>query len=82
MPPEHRRGKLNLTVHPDILEWANTIGSKRRRSISQLFEELVEAEWLRQQAAIPNPPMHAQMPQPPAPHYFYPPPPQASHGPQ
>ena len=42
------RGKLNLTIHPDIRAYADELALKRRRSISQLFEELIEAEWMRQ----------------------------------
>ena len=53
-PLEQRRVKLNLTIHPDLREWADEISLKRRRSISQLFEDLVEMEWHRQQA-VPSP---------------------------
>ena len=65
-PPEQRRVKLNLTIHPEIREWAQVL--MRRRSISQLFEDLVEAEWMRQQAAMqalppqPSPAMSAPSP--------------------
>jgi hypothetical protein len=69
--PEHRRAIINLTIHPEIREWAEVL--KRRHSVSQLFEDLVEAEWLRQQAAIQNPPPPAPVPQPTA-TPFYPPP--------
>ena len=48
------RGKLNLTMHPEVREWADLIAFKRRRSLSQLFEDLVEAEWKRQNQ--PQPP--------------------------
>jgi len=72
-PLDQIRQKLNLTVHPDIREWADAISHMRRRSVSQLFEDLVEAEWLRQHAAIQNPPPPAPVPQPPA-TPFYPPP--------
>jgi hypothetical protein len=74
-PPDQIRQKLNLTVHPDIREWADAISHKRRRSVSQLFEELVEAEWLRYQAAPQNPPPPPPAPVP-QPHAtpFYPPP--------
>ena len=55
-PIEQRRVKLNLTIHPDLREWADEISLKRRRSISQLFEDLVEIEWHRQQSApYPSP---------------------------
>jgi hypothetical protein len=69
--PDQIRGKLNLTIHPEIREWAEAL--KRRRSVSQLFEDLVEAEWKRQHAATQNPPPPAPVPQPHA-TSFYPPP--------
>lgn len=50
------RGKLNLTMHPEVREWADIIAFRRRRSISQLFEDLVEAEWNRQNQASAAPP--------------------------
>ncbi len=50
------RGKLNLTMHPEIRAYADELSVKRRRSISQLVEDLIEAEWMRQH----------QQPQPPA----------------
>jgi len=70
------RGKLNLTMHPEVREWADIIAFKRRRSISQLFEDLVEAEWNRQnQPPVPSPlpaPQH-QAPMPVHPQaYFHP----------
>ena len=43
------RKKLNLTIHPDIRTYAEALAKKRRRSISQLFEDLVEAEWIRRE---------------------------------
>jgi hypothetical protein len=73
IPPELRRVKINLTIHPEIRAWADAISSKRRRSVSQLLEDLVEAEWLRQQATTQNPPPPAPVPQPSA-TPFYPPP--------
>ena len=55
-PVEQRRVKLNMTIHPDIRAWADEISLKRRRSVSQLFEDLVELEWMRQNpAAAPSP---------------------------
>ncbi len=58
-PIEQRRVKINLTIHPDLRQWADEISLKRRRSISQLFEDLVEMEWHRQQAApSPTPLQH------------------------
>jgi len=84
-PADQRRIKLNLTIHPEIREWADSISGRRRRSISQIFEELVEAEWQRFQAlgqvaqsgvppqSIPQAPIPAMPQQPP---YFYPPQPQ------
>jgi len=41
------RGKLNLTVHPEIKEFAFALANARRDTVSQLFEDLVEAEWNR-----------------------------------
>jgi hypothetical protein len=49
------RGKLNLTIHPEIREFAEQLATKRRRSISQLFEDLIEAEWMRKQGGAPLP---------------------------
>jgi hypothetical protein len=46
-PEDQRRDKLNLTIHPEIRKWADSISGRRRRSISHVFEELVEAEWHR-----------------------------------
>ena len=43
------RKKLNLTIHPDIRTYAEALAKKRRRSISQLFEDLVEAEWVQRE---------------------------------
>ena len=45
------RGKLNLTIHPDIRAYADELAIKRLRSVSQLFEDLIEAEWHRRQGA-------------------------------
>ena len=62
-PIEQRRVKINLTIHPDLRQWADEISLKRRRSISQLFEDLVEMEWHRQQGApspAPLQPPHQQ----------------------
>ena len=59
------RGKLNLTIHPEIREFAQHLATRRRRSISQLFEDLVEAEWHRRQSppqASMIPPALAQPP--------------------
>lgn len=61
-PQQTLRGKLNLTIHPEIREFAEHLATKRRRSISQLFEDLVESEWIRQQGghftsvSYPTPP--------------------------
>lgn len=82
-PIEQRRAKLNLTIHPDIRGWADEISLKRRRSLSQLFEELVEAEWVRHQqphapASLPPAPP-AYLPPQPYPFYYHPP--QAPTGP-
>ena len=53
-PEKSLRGKLNLTIHPEIREFAQHLATRRRRSISQLFEDLVEAEWIRRQAIQPS----------------------------
>ena len=53
-PEKSLRGKLNLTIHPEIREFAQHLATRRRRSISQLFEDLVEAEWMRRQAIQPS----------------------------
>jgi hypothetical protein len=50
----NKRVKINLTIHPDIQTWAKTLA--HRRTVSQLFEDLVEAEWYRRQ----NPPQLLQ----------------------
>jgi hypothetical protein len=70
-PEDQRRVKLNLTIHPEIREWADSISGRRRRSISHVFEELIEAEWHRFQALG-----HVTQPGvPPQQHpYYYPPP--------
>jgi hypothetical protein len=70
------RGKLNLTMHPEVREWADIIAFERRRSISQLFEDLVEAEWNRQNQPQPPSPKPAPQYQAPMPihptTYFHP----------
>jgi hypothetical protein len=48
------RGKLNLTIHPEIRGYADELAVKRRRSISQLVEDLIEAEWVRQHQQPPG----------------------------
>jgi hypothetical protein len=70
-PADQRRVKINLTIHPEIREWADSISGRRRRSISHVFEELIEAEWHRFQALG-----HVTQPGvPPQQHpYYYPPP--------
>jgi len=71
-PEEKLRVKLNLTIHPDVRAWADEITFKRRRSISQLFEDLVEAAYL--QSKNPQPPPPASQPQTAPPQgYYYPP---------
>lgn len=52
------RVKMNLTIHPEIKDFATELSNKRRRSVSQLFEDLVEKEWNRVngiQPAYPSP---------------------------
>jgi hypothetical protein len=48
------RSKLNLTIHPEIKDFAVEISNKRRRSLAQLFEDLVEAEWNRVNGIQPS----------------------------
>jgi hypothetical protein len=78
-PNRQLRGKMNLTIHPEIRAFADQLAFKRRRSISQLFEDLIEAEWMRYQAAgsVPQPvapaPAVAQPVFPPHQPYYYPP---------
>jgi len=83
-PNRKLREKMNLTIHPEIRDFADQLAFKRRRSVSQLFEDLVEAEWHRMQAAMaqtpppPQPAVQAPPPvyaQPPYPQtaYYYPP---------
>jgi hypothetical protein len=70
------RGKLNLTIHPEIRAYAEELSTLRRRSISQLFEDLVDAEWMRLQAMRSPQYMAPQQPQPAAPQSYrqpYPP---------
>jgi hypothetical protein len=47
------RGKLNLTIHPEIKEFAVALANARRDTVSQLFEDLVEAEWNRVHGIMP-----------------------------
>jgi hypothetical protein len=76
------RGKLNLTIHPEIRAYADELSVKRRRSISQLVEDLIEAEWMRQHQQPPAGyvlPQHGMYPQgyaAPQPGAVYYPPPQ------
>lgn len=72
-PADQLRVKANLTIHPEIREWANAISLRRRRSISQIFEELVEAEWQRVQGAPQAIPVAPSLP-PQQQAYFYHPP--------
>jgi hypothetical protein len=78
--PDQLRVKMNLTIHPEIREWAEVL--KRRRSVSQLLEDLVEAEWLRQQAAALTAQPQVPVQQPPAPQYFHQPSPHHYASPQ
>lgn len=69
-----RRSKLNLTIHPEIKEFAVEIANKRRRSVAQLFEDLVETEWNRVNGIQPNYPRPMYTPTQqlyqPAPSYY------------
>jgi hypothetical protein len=75
-PNRKLRAKLNLTIHPEIRIYADELALKRRRSISQLFEDLIEAEWIRLQSQPLFPqPAPQQPPQPapmPTPYYYAP----------
>ena len=42
-----RKARLNLTVIPDFKRKANKLARERRRSVSALFEDLIEEEWQR-----------------------------------
>ncbi len=66
---------MNLTIHPEIRAFADQLAFKRRRSISQLFEDLIEAEWMRFQTAGAAPAPQATPPTPPPPPAAYPQPP-------
>ncbi|MFM8365371.1 MAG: hypothetical protein ACKOAS_09500 [Verrucomicrobiota bacterium] len=56
------RGKLNLTIHPEIKEFAVALANARRDTVSQLFEDLVEAEWNRIHGIVSTyPPPRAYM---------------------
>jgi hypothetical protein len=48
------RGKLNLTIHPEIKEFAMALANARRDTISQLFEDLVEVEWNKVNGIVSN----------------------------
>jgi hypothetical protein len=72
-PNRQLRGKMNLTIHPEIRAFADQLALKRRRSISQLFEDLIEAEWMRFQASGSAPASQPVAPQPPVAQPVYPP---------
>lgn len=57
--------RLNLTVRPDFKEQAKQLAKARRRSVSALFEDLIEAEWKRLQSKIQEA-TDAYGPRPPA----------------
>lgn len=42
-----KKTRLNLTVIPDFKRKANKLARERRRSVSALFEDLIEEEWKR-----------------------------------
>jgi hypothetical protein len=72
------RTKLNLTIHPDIMGFANELANKRRRSVARLFEDLVEKEWNRVNGIQPAyaPPTYTPLQElyQPAPSYYQAPP--------
>jgi len=81
-PEDKLRVKLNLTIHPDVRAWADEITLKRRRSISQLFEDLVEAAYLQMKnPEAPQQPIAPQQPAAPQ-GYYYPPQPYYYPAPQ
>lgn len=55
---EPLRDKILVSIHQDVRQWAVSLAG--RRSISRLFEDLVEAEWHRYQAAARSPNPHQQ----------------------
>lgn len=61
-PRKPTRTKMNLTIHPELKEFAVEIANKRRRSISQLFEDLVETEWNRVNGIQPSYPQPVYTP--------------------
>lgn len=63
------RGKLNLTIHPEIKEFAMALAHARRDTVSQLFENLVEVEWNRVNGIVSNypPPKTYILPRPAVP---------------
>jgi hypothetical protein len=71
-PNRKLRGKMNLTIHPEIRAFADQLALKRRRSISQLFEDLIEAEWVRSQTPVPSMPAQPAVAQPIYPQPVYP----------
>jgi hypothetical protein len=42
-----KKARLNLTILPDFKRKANKLASERRRSVSALFEDLIESELQR-----------------------------------
>ena len=42
-----KKARLNLTVIPDFKRKANKLARERRRSVSALFEDLIDEEWQR-----------------------------------
>jgi hypothetical protein len=68
--PRHQRVKINLSIHPDVQEWAKKLAA--RRTAGQLFEDLIEAEWLRQQSLSESPELPPGHPQTPLQHQVYP----------
>lgn len=73
-PRKPQRAKMNLTIHPEIKEFATELANKRRRSLSQLFEDLVENEWNRANGIQPTYPHPSYTPlqqlYQPAPSYY------------
>jgi hypothetical protein len=56
-PNRPRRIPISLTTLPAIRDMAFQLAQKRRCTMSQLFEDLMEAEWLRVRP-ISHPPGH------------------------
>ncbi|MEY2500564.1 MAG: hypothetical protein QOI07_898 [Verrucomicrobiota bacterium] len=50
-----QKERLNLTVRDDFKSKASKLADKRRRSISALFEDLIDEEWNRTARSAEHP---------------------------